>query len=304
MGKITCAAVAAIGVMFAASSVSAEELWDPHLRAVDEGLAAGAALPAGVYGVLDSWYGDFDQFNNAGNKTGVKLDVAVEVPILLWQSPYKILGADYSAAIAQPFDYTNVKVPHDAALSDNGHWGTYNTLIIPAQLAWKLPNDFHVKAGLTVNVDDASSSPAHPPSGGGVGSGNGYWTLQPDFGVSWMHGGWDVSVNAHYDYNFKDSRTGYTSGQEIAVDYTVMKTIGKWNVGLGAYSENQISSDTGPGAAGCVGKGGCKASNYGVGPMVEYNLGGIIALAEYNAPISTKNDVGGSVYNIRLVKPF
>jgi len=304
MRNIVFATVVTAGMLFSASQAGATELWDPHLRGVDEGLPAGAALPPGLYGVLNTWYAPFNQFDHNGKKTGVKVDVFVVAPILVWQSNFKILGGAYSAAIAVPFDYTNVKAPNSAALSNNGHWGTFNTLIVPGQLAWSLPNDFHVKAGLTINVDDASSSPADPPSNGGVGSGNGYWTLQPDLGISWMHDGWNLSANGHYAVNLKNSKTGYRSGQEIAVDYTVTKTIGKWTVGLGGYSENQVTRDSGPGAAACAVKGGCKVAIYGVGPIVGYDLGGVIAMAEYNAPISSKSNVAGPVFNFRLVKPF
>lgn len=304
MKDIIFATAVTAGVLFSGSQAGATELWDPHLRGVDEGLAAGAALPPGLYGVLNSWYAPFDQFDSNGSKTGLKVDVFVEAPILLWQSNFKILGGAYSAAIAEPFDYTNVKASNVAALSNNGHWGTFNTLIIPGQLAWALPNDFHIKAGLTINVNDASTSPATPPSTSGVGSGNGFWTVQPDLGISWMHDGWDLSANGHYAFNLKNPKTGYTSGQEIAIDYTATKTIGKWTVGLGGYSENQVTNDSGRGAAGCAAKGGCKVAIYGIGPMVEYDLGGALAMAEYNTPISARNDVAGPVFNFRLVKAF
>jgi hypothetical protein len=300
---IARAAVTACSIAFLTTGASAAQLWDPHLRGVDEGMAAGAVPPPGVYGVLNNYWASFSEYDASGHRDGVKLDALVEVPIVLWQTGIKVLGADYAMAIAQPFDYTNLRVPGDAAISNNAHWGTFNTILIPGQLSWSLPNDFHVLAGLTVYVDDASSSPANPPAAGGVGSGNGYWTLQPDFGISWLHDGWNISLSAHYAYNFKDSKTQYKTGQELALDYTVTKTLGKWIVGAGAHQENQLTSDTGAGAVarGCPARNGCKVANYGIGPLLGYQFGGVEVLAEYNQNIYAENDVAGTIFNLRLV---
>lgn len=296
----TFRALAGATLLFATctiTSASAMELWDPHLRAGDEGMASGAALPKGVYGVMDNYWGAYSQFDNNGHKNGTKLDVLVEVPILMWQTGYKVLGADLSMAIAQPFDYTNLR---GAGVDpENAHWGTFNTMIIPVQLSWALPEDFHVATNLTVYADDATSSPADPPYGNGIGSGNGYWTLEPNLGVSWLHNGWNASVSFHYDYNFKDSHTNYKSGQQIAVDYTLTKTFGKWTLGVGAHHENQITDDSGAGAAGCV--DGCRVFNSGIGPIIGYNFGNMQLNLVYNQNIHTENDVAGSIINLRLV---
>jgi len=289
--------------MFSSSPAWATELWNPHLPGSEEGLAPGAPLPPGVYGVLNNFLVSFDAFDKNGHKTGVKLNALAEVPIVVWQTGYKVLGADLSVAVAQPFDYTNLKVPGVARLSNNGHWGTFNTVLVPYNLSWTLPDDFYVSTNLTVNVDDATSSPGNPPSSGAAGSGNGYWTLEPSLGVSWLHDGWNLSMNSHYNYNFENGKTHYKSGQDIQIDYTAVKTIGKWTVGLGAHQVNQLNSDSGAGAiaAGCQSRGGCMVAKYGIGPLIGYQFGEIEIMAEYNHNIHTKNDVSGNLFNIRLV---
>ncbi|HXP96730.1 MAG TPA: transporter [Telmatospirillum sp.] len=304
--NVTCCAMALAGIAFCSLPAGAEELWDPQLRGVNEGTVAGALPPPGVYGVLDNYFLSYQQYDNKGNQTGLKVDALIEVPVLLWSTGIKVLGADYAVAISQPFDYTNVKQANVPALSNNAHWGTYNTILVPGQLAWALANDFHVKTGLTVYVDDASSSPAHPPAGHGVGSGNSYWTLQPDFAVSWLRGGWNLSVDAHYDYNFEDGKTHYTSGQEISIDYTASKTIGNWTFGIGVYQQNQLNKDSGLGALakGCPASGGCMVENYGAGPLIGYQFGDINIMAEYNHNIYTRNELAGDFLNIRLMKAF
>lgn len=193
-----------------------------------------------------------------------------------------------------------------ATLSDNAHWGTFNTIIEPVIVSWVLPHNLYVRAGLAVAVDDATSTPGNPPSGNGAPSSNGFWSLLPDFGVSWLYDGWNVSAGLQYAYNFKDSATQYKTGQQLAGTYMVTKTIGKWTFGVGAYSINQITSDTGAGAeaAGCAVRGGCKIEAYGAGPLLSYQFGGASILVNYTRSIYTRNYLGGNIVNLRLIVPL
>src|SRR5882672_3588514 len=87
------------GSALAASQASAEELWDPYLRGVNEGLPAGTLPPPGVYGVLDSYWMTYDlRGSNAKKVADTGLSALVEVPIVLWVPGIKIFGADYAAA--------------------------------------------------------------------------------------------------------------------------------------------------------------------------------------------------------------
>lgn len=286
------------GSLLSGTAAMATELWDPHLRGVNEGLAAGALPPQGVYFINDSYFLSFEGKNDKGKSTGLKVDAYVDVPILLWNPGVKVLGADYALGIAQPFD--NVSASGSGISQGNAHWGTFNTVLIPGALSWSLPNDFHLATSLAVYLDDASSSPAHPPSNGGLGSGNGYWTIEPTVGLSWLHDGWNLSADVHFDYNGKDDTTHYQSGNQIAVDYTATKTIGKWTLGLGAASENQLEKDEKNGAK----VSGSMTQNLTAGPIVGYAFDGISLTATYNHEILTHNDVGGDFFNIRAVVPF
>ncbi|MDR3438882.1 transporter [Telmatospirillum sp.] len=298
--------MAAAMALITAPDSSAKELWAPELQGINVGLAPGASAPPGFYGFVDDFLLSYAQYDNKGNKTGVKLDGNVVTPGLIWSTGLKVLGADYSVSIAQPFDYTNLKIANNAALANNGHWGTFNTIVSPAALSWSLPGDFHVKTGLTVTVDDASSSPAHPPAGHGAGSGNSNWALLPDVAVSWLHNGWNLSADVTYAYNFEDDTTHYASGQFIVTDLTATKTIGKWTFGVGGYTHNQLNRDHGIGAiaAGCSNSGGCETENYGVGPLVGYQFSDFSIMAIYNHKIYARNEFAGDIFNFRLVKPF
>ncbi len=306
-------AIALGGAMTLAGQASATELWDPHLPGSDEGLAAGALPPPGVYGVLNNYWVTYNVYGpNAKQISGTNLSALVEVPIVLWATGVKVLGADYAVAIAQPFDYTSFGPTNNTG---SGNWGTYNTVIVPGQLAWTF-GEFHVKTGLSIYLGDASSTYADLINGklkSGLPSGNGYWTIQPDLALSWLHDGWNLSASLHFPVPVSSTSTGnynYQSGAEFEADYTVTKTINKWTFGLGAYQVNQLNSDTCSGTA-CpnYSPGGSTdahkiAIRYGLGPIVGYQFGGINLQATLNESVYSRNDVGGLFFNVRAVVPF
>ncbi|MTJ81044.1 MAG: transporter [Telmatospirillum sp.] len=287
----------------------AEELWDPHLRGVDEGLAAGALPPPGVYFVNNSYFLP-DGYVGDSKSTSTKLQAYVNVPILLWTTGVRILGADFGVAIAQPFDYTNLNVGH---VEVGNHWGTYNTVLMPAILSWKLPYDLHVKTQFAVYVDNGSSSAStkNSPSAG-VGAAMANWTFEPGLGISWLHDGWNVSAQMLYETNTADNNSSkafnggkYQSGDQLAFDYTITKTIGKWVVGVGAYENNQLQRDNlCVSATNCGGQPGTATLSFAVGPIVGYNFGPIELMAIFNHQTVNHNDVGGDTFNLRTVIPL
>lgn len=184
-----------LAVVMMVTPAQSEELWDYHLRGVDEGLAAGALPPAGFYFINDFYfvpsfkrYGAFDgpttiggitanlgPFNASEAASNVKLNGYVDVPILVWSTGCKFLGADVGMAIAQPFDWTNTRVSNQASVNtllqgtnawDTGdQWGTYNTIVVPAILAWKWC-DFRIKAAMQFGMNDGTTSPGDSLAGG------------------------------------------------------------------------------------------------------------------------------------------
>jgi len=301
MKKNVCAALLAMGVVAAAGSAGATELWDPHLRGVESGLAAGALPPEGVYFILNNYFASFQEYRPGASKSGMKLDAIVEVPIVLWNTGIKVLGADYGVAIAQPFDHTEIAMENNNAIEGNGHWGRFNTYLVPVILSWALPYDLHVKGSFGVWLDNASSSPGDEPARGGVGAGNGFTTFEPGLGISWLHDGWNVSAQIYYDTSTRNDKTGYQSGDQIAVDYTFTKTVDQWTFGLGAFQLNQLEKDT---ARGGVKRSGSVSQSYGLGPILGYDFGPVSLQATYNHYLLVHNDVGDNVLNIRLVAPL
>jgi len=319
MKKLILALFVCLAAVTLVAPAFATELWDPHLRGIDEGLAAGALPPPGLYFINNSYF--TPDWHFYGSSTGAplapqnhsnpdfKLNAYVDVPILLWVPGCKFLGADYGMAIAQPFDYTNLRLGSGVTglpaplLVGGAQWGTFNTILVPYILSWKLPCDFRVKTGLAVALADAMSSPGNEPDNTTdyAASGNGYYSFTPSVGISWLHAGWNVSGEFFYSFNTKNNDTGYTSGQQFAADYTITYTCGKWTFGGGFTQGNGVTGDTYADGSNVPNS---RASFYAGGPIVGYNFGPCSLMFWYNFPFATNNDVGGENFNLRLVVPL
>jgi len=319
MKKLLLAMCLSMAVVMVVAPAYATELWDWHLRGTDEGLASGALPPQGFYFINDSVFvPTYHAFNDLGHSiTNVELFAYVDIPILLWSTGLKFLCADYAVAVAQPFDYTNLRIQNQGASigvpglnqwNGGAQWGAYNTVIVPIILSWKLPCDFRVKGEFAVSFDDATTSPENRVKGqrfqpdGGIyaESGNGRYDFVPEIGISWLHAGWNISADFMYDICTKDTTTDYQSADEIMIDYTITYTWKKWTFGLGAAQENQIGADKQYGSS----VPGSRVTNYTMGPILGYNFGPCSLMLMYNWDLMTKNDVGGEWFNARLVIPL
>ncbi len=308
MRRFVFACLVVLAALVLAAPAFASELWDPHLRGLDEGLAAGALPPPGLYFINDSffatsWQGHGPLFGAAEGKgnPAFKVFAYIDGPALLWVPGCKFLGADYGLAIAQPFDYTNLRIgvpPGSVGAGDQ--WGTFNTILVPFILSWRLPCDFHVKTAFAVALDDATTHPGSPDTDFVAPSGNGTYMFTPEVGISWLHAGWNLSAEFFYTFQTKNTDTQYQSGDQIAVDYTVAYTCGKWTFGAGVAEENQLYNDSQFG----VTLPNSKALTWTAGPIIGYNFGPCSLELTYNFPIYANNEFAGEWFNIRLVVPL
>ncbi|MDR3568571.1 MAG: transporter [Syntrophobacteraceae bacterium] len=332
MKKFFMAVCVCLAIFTMVGSAFAEELWDWHLRGADEGLAYGALPPAGLYFINDFyWLGNWNGHDNGGHTTGAKINGYVDVPILLWNPGLcPILGATYSAAIAQPFDSSILRVPATGGFDSatGSQWGTYNTILVPFILSWEIPCNLHVAASMQIGLNDGTTSPGdslasitkHPgdllasknfsPTSGNLyaWSASNNYSFSPTIGISWLYEGWNIGAEFMYTFWTKDSDCQYQNGDQLYADYTLTYTCGKWTFGLGAEGTNQLYNDKGNffTPSGYVyGKllDTCNV-NYTAGPIVGYNFGPCSLLFTYNFQLTTKNDVGGDWAMLRLVVPL
>lgn len=259
----------------------------------------------------------------------IKLGSYVDVPVLVWSTGCKFFGADYGMAIAQPFDWTNLRIANGPSGIGNGtswlagtQWGTYNTVLVPFILSWKWC-DFRIKAAMDFGMNDGTTSPGdsvasitkintgHGEQFFSKHDGNPYawasndnWQFTPNLGISWLHAGWNFSADFFYTWYTKDTDTNYQNGDEFSADYTITYTCGKWTFGLGAEQQNQVQNDKFDNGTGFRSQPGTSNANYTMGPIVGYNFGPCSLMFTYNFALSTTSDVGGDWWNLRLVVPL
>ncbi len=300
----------ALVITLAILNAQAIEQYEPQLPGVTEGVPAGALPPPGMYGDVEVYTASFTLHDNAGKPTSVHSSSQVIAPMLLWNTGKKILGGEFAIQVIQAVNHTDVygDAP-TGTVPPNAHWGTFNTVLIPVMLGWHLPHDFHIKTALAINLNDASSSTAKPPPVDMSGTGNGYSSVIPNIGVSWLSDGWNLSANFFYAFNQPNTVTQYQSGQVFQADYTIAKSFEHWMVGLGAFEVNQITADSGNGTLSpqnnCAANNGCKERRLGLGPLIGYTFdGGIAVKLMANHDIVTVNNQGGNIVNLSLFLPL
>lgn len=314
MEKLILVCLVVLRVLMSANEACATELWDPHLRGLNEGLASGLLPPPGFYYIHSTYVADWRGYGKkfgaaAGDKNSdFQIFGYINVPSLMWVTPWKFLGADYSMIISQPFSYTNMRIQGETAkkmgLNANNNsgslWGTYGTILLPYQLSWRLPCGFSVSTGLAITMKDASTNFGNVDPGVYAPNGNNTWAFEPSVGLSWLHGGWNLSAALYYAFQTEDPATDYQSGQQFAADYTASYNYEKWAFGIGAAQEYQTTKDKQYGST----LPNSTATAWTMGPILGYNFGPFSLLGTVNFPLYSDNVTGGTWFNIRLVIPL
>ena len=196
--------------------------------------------------------------------------VYADTSILLYQTPWKILGGQYAAAVAIPYMWMEVKGdvrvgPGTVARRDTAN-GIGDLEILPLMLGW---TNGDIKFGGQFGV--------YAPTGefekGALANiGKNFWTFEPGVNLSWLSSkiGTEVSLFAGFDINTKNDKTDYQSGDVFHLDATVAQhlPLGKGFLGVGAnaFYYKQITGDSGTGAK----LGGFEGHTGGIGPVLSY----------------------------------
>jgi len=266
------ALVAAVGVAVTATWTAAHAYEAGYPGAAQK---PGVTLGGGSAGDPPPGIYMFDQFftyqakivgpgapNVGGNATTVHL--ANETNGFLFVPGWSFLGATYDAVIVQPFNMVDISSPVNSVQA-----GAHNTYIVPVELSWKLADSgFFIKTGLGIYVPDGTTSGVN-----GLGNvGAPFWTFQPEFIVSYLKDGWNLTANIFEEFNTKNTITGYTSGDVLHAEFTATKTIGNWTFGPVAYYAGQVSNDKSSAFYG----GLINTNKYDIwagGALVGYNFG-------------------------------
>jgi len=196
----------------------------------------GASLPPGFYLVDTGYVASADKLKDGqGNSVPLKVHNYVNTDLFLWVPEWKLLGAQYSANIIVLY------ARHDVDSSALGGYssrssGFFNTIVTPITLSWNLGSGLFTSTGLAIYVPGGNY---HYADGKTLQTSyaNNYLTLEPNWAISYLHNGWDFTVNNVFDFNRRNPSTDYRSGSAYYLDATATKTLGLWTLGVvGNYS--------------------------------------------------------------------
>jgi hypothetical protein len=182
----------------------------------------------------------------------------------LWVPGWTFLGAKYDAVLVNSATNFDIGAPINVNKA-----GLHNTLVVPFELSWKLGDSgFFVKTGLGIYTPDGTTSGAN-----GNGSiGNPFWTFKPEFIISYLKDGWNLTASFYEEFNTANRITGYTSGNQIDFEFAATKRIGNWTVGPLAYYVAQVTNDKSSAFyANAINYN--RSSNFAVGGLVGYDFG-------------------------------
>lgn len=328
----------ALFALLAIERASALENEPGYRPGVTEGLPVGAALPPGWYFGATSTYYTGKKQNGDGNNNplGVTIDKFVTTLRGAWVPGIEILGASYSFAVTQPLATVSVNVNGGTSVipipppigpilipipgrKDTGS-GLGDIGIFPVNLSWAVADHWHVTGSVGFYAPTGAYTPTSTDINA-VNIGNGYWTLEPSIGITYLSPEGHLSLNAVYNKAFENGHlstilvngggtlTGhYQSGDMFMVDFSGVKFVDKWNFGVGGYYAKQLNDDTLngvtvpamsiPGLGNTRGAGN-RYEKLGFGPLVGYNFGPARLTAYYNHDFFAYNTLKADSFWLR-----
>jgi hypothetical protein len=323
---IFLASAAAATLLFGAGQGFAIEPGDFNatLAGATMGIPLGAAPPPGLYFGLQTFVGPNavgtgQNSGAAGANGGKGLTVfgEAETPSLVWSTGWNFLGGHPVFAVIQPF-YTV------AGLQTNGGPGTgppmafgngaffenvHNT-IWSAKNSWSLGNGWHVSGGFNLQGPDGSTYDGTLNQD--------YWTFSPTFALAYLTKDWKVTVNGEYDIHTasaghtgtyaalatigaiptslaQEVGDGYTSGQQLFIDWAASYKVGKWSFGPAGDFKFQTTADSPGSGISCATLNATLGPDLGCGRATDISLGGMIG---YNLGVAELEFyIVDSVYN-------
>ncbi|WP_375464934.1 transporter [uncultured Methylobacterium sp.] len=237
------------------------------------GLAAGAPLPEGVYAV--------DTFIYRRPDAPFGADTAINVPFVIWASPYKILGARIEPLIAAPTVFAFTRNPAGTANRDISiNVGP----LLASVFAWDLGNGFGVSYLAGAHLNDALAD-----RGSLVGAGGGTPVLpqlssntyRQGFAASYTGDGYNLTANLTHNFYDSPGRFSGPVGRAIGplviadallLDLTATKKFGKFEIGAVGYGVTDLSL-SGRDALRAASQGYTKTGRFALGGLIGYDFG-------------------------------
>jgi hypothetical protein len=301
---LTAFTLAAIALVTPTGSARALEpgAHPPYLHGATGGVPIGVLPPPAFYVSSLTTYLHGVLHTDDSPKHPPTISVFSEGLTILWVPDIKFLGARYGAFVNQAVVAQTISNLPPSRKTESGS-GLLNTVISPLNLAWTLPSDFYVSTRFAFYLPDGQYD-RHSL----VNVANNFWTFEPNVGISYLKGGFDLSLHLVYDImteNTSSSARGnvhgkYLSGNIFTADYSASQAFGKWRVGVTGYGLQQTTNDSADGRT----LHDTQVSKIGIGPLIEYNAKWIGINAYYIRDIVWKRTFGGDNFYLRVTVKF
>lgn len=279
-----------------------------------KGPAAGITPPPGVYFQNDFYYYRGNLGGDKSLPTGGKLAVGVvgtaviEVPTVMWVLPETIAGGHLGLGGTIPVGWK--KTEADVVLNgprvgevSTGVRDTAFTIgdpIVSGFLGWQTGN-FYYQIGTMINVPigdyqdgEISNIAFH------------HWGADVFAAATWLDPaiGWDISGAIGVTFNAENPATDYRTGNEFHFEWAAVKHINaKFDAGLVGYYYQQLSGDSGDGAAAPF-KGRVAAVGATVGWNFELGETPLSARVKYFHEFTAENRAEGDAVFLSLSMPL
>lgn len=297
--KIKLGAACAFAVL-AALPAQAREPGTPAVMpsGATMGVPVGANFPQpGLYLSSRNSIVRGDVYDGAGNATPLGLDVNAGALQFHWTPGLELWGGSYRAM--------GILAYQDISLSSGGaEIGTNKSLsdltLSPLNVHWMTAPGVFVSAGVSLSFPVGEFATDGTPNGG-----NNVTALALDAGYSYLRDGWNLSVHGNYFIHSENSDTDYKSGDELLVNWTAMKSVGKdgWSLGGVGYFRTQVTDDQNNGLA-YGGTTAGKVRENGIGIAVARQLGPVQIHADYTWNTMAKNTVGADTFRVNVTMPL
>jgi hypothetical protein len=245
------------------------------LRGVTIGIPLGAAPPPGFYSSIETFTGPNgvgvgQNSAAAGANSGRGLTVfgQAESLSLVWSTGYNVLGGSLVLAAIEPFftvaglgTQATATVPTVGTppmdFSTASFFENWHNTVWASSVSWNWKNGWFTSLGFNFQGPDGSQY-------------NGtlnqdYWTFSPTAAVAYLSKEWKIAVNAEYDIHtasaghtgtyaalaaltgvsgFATPGIGYTTGNQLFIDWSAEYKWGKFSFGPAGYFKFQTTADT------------------------------------------------------------
>ncbi len=228
-----------------------------------------------------------DLYVYQGNATIIPFSKRVEVDLRsrlitdiiggTYVTPLEIFGAHYAVGMiwsSATNSFLKGKLAVDTRFprlnqlftrSEEGDYtGVSDLVVTPINLGWHL-GQFHLMAFGNFYAPVGSYNANRR-----LNTGLNRWAVEPNLAVTWLQPkyGQEVSVSMGWTANFQNPATQYTTGQEFHLEYYLGQHLPKgFALGLAGYIYNQMTADTGSGAA----LGAFHGQTIALGPCLSFN---------------------------------